>query len=403
MRKIIVLFLTSCVTLWAFPYSVETVPNVKLKCQSCYVTNPDGILSASAEHQLNEAIGRLEAETAVEVAVVVVQTIDTDDCYDFAYRLFNHWGLGKSGKDNGLLVLFVADQRAVKIETGYGLEGLLPDMACDNILNEVMFPLFKQGDYDEGFLLGIQAVAEKLTTDEAKEELLLNTNSPKMERVNFWSNYLMIGCCLLILMTWLTYFKMKKLRGERNIRYREIAPFVKRTLLLGVFFWPVLVLVLWLRNAHHKIRYGKYPCSECGKSMRLLSEKEEDAHLSSKAQAEEYVKSVNYDVWLCDNCQNKKILPYTGSAFSYTTCPKCGAKTYKLDSNVVTLPATTLTTGRGVKKYTCHHCNHMETVAYVIPIIVAASSSRSSGGGGFSSGGSWGGGRSGGGGAGGRF
>ena len=67
--------------------------NVKLKCQSCYVTNPGGILSASAEHQLNEAIGRLEAETAVEVAVVVVQTIDTDDCYDFAYRLFNHWVL----------------------------------------------------------------------------------------------------------------------------------------------------------------------------------------------------------------------------------------------------------------------------------------------------------------------
>ena len=87
---------------------------------------------------------------------------------------------------------------------------------------------------------------------------------------------------------------------------------------------------------------------ECGKSMRLLSEKEEDAHLSSKAQAEEYVKSVNYDVWLCDNCQNKNIALY-GFGLSYTTCPKCGAKTYKLDSNVVTLPATTLTTGRGVK------------------------------------------------------
>ena len=112
MRKIIVLFLTSCVTLWAFPYSVETVPNVKLKCQSCYVTNPDGILSASAEHQLNEAIGRLEAETAVEVAVVVVQTIDTDDCYDCLPFVQSLWSW--QSENNGLLVLFVADQRAAK-------------------------------------------------------------------------------------------------------------------------------------------------------------------------------------------------------------------------------------------------------------------------------------------------
>ena len=98
-----------------------------------------------------------------------------------------------------------------------------------------MFPQFKQGDYDEGFLLGIQAVAEKLTTDEAKEELLLNTNSPKWESkflVKLFDDRLLFVDSHDLA----NLFQNEKLRGERNIRYREIAPLSKEHYYLVCFF-----------------------------------------------------------------------------------------------------------------------------------------------------------------------
>lgn len=387
----------------SFAYSVEEVPNVKLHCQGCYVSNPDTILSPSAVNQMNRMLTTLEGETGVEIAVVVINTIGVDDYYDFAYRLFNYWEIGKSGKDNGVLILFVADERAVKIETGYGVEGLLPDITCESILNDVMFPLFKEGKYDDGFIAGIQAISDVLTTEEAKEELLLSSSSGDVEDFNMFSDYLMLSFALLLLMTWILYRKLSKLRGARNIKYRDMASFSKFGLVLGIFFWPVLFIYFWLRIFRHKMRYDKFVCDKCGEPMHLLNEKDDDAYLSPEKQTEERVRSVDYDVWVCDKCQNKKILSYAGTKFGYTTCPKCGAKTYKLENDVVTSHPTTLKTGRGIKKYHCKHCNHTESIAYIIPIIVLSSSSSSGGSSSSSDGGSWGGGHSGGGGAGGRF
>jgi len=68
----------------------------------------------------------LEAKNSVQVAVVVINSIGDYDEYTFAHELFNLWRIGKEGKDNGVLILFVNDIRAVKIETGYGVEGYCP-------------------------------------------------------------------------------------------------------------------------------------------------------------------------------------------------------------------------------------------------------------------------------------
>ncbi|NCA79161.1 MAG: TPM domain-containing protein [Sphingobacteriia bacterium] len=399
MKKAISLLMFVLLAQFLLAYTVETVPNVKLHCQKCYVSNPDMILTSECENQINEILGRLEKETTTQVAVVVVDSIDTEDFYDFAYRLFNYWKIGDADKDNGLLILFVADQRTVKIETGYGLEGLLPDIVCDGILNEVMFPAFKQGDYDKGFLDGVQVVYDRLTTDEAKEELLVNKNFPKDE-ISPFAIYLMISCLILIICAWAAYFELKEMRGERNIRYRTMGTMLHRFILYGCIFLPVLPFTFWLWHIRKKTRYDKLQCCKCGQDMHLLSETEEDAYLSSGRQTEEKLKSVNYDVWVCDNCKNQKIFSYV-AASAYTVCPNCGSKTYKLESNVVTTHPTTISTGRGIKTYCCKHCKYKGSQEYVIPVIVISSSSNSRGS--SFGGGSWGGGSSGGGGAGGHF
>ena len=121
-------------------YTVSSIPNSKLECNHCYVSDPDGLLSQEMVNKLNKKLSYLQQQTGVETAIVVVESIGSADYYDFAYKLFNHWKIGDADKNSGLLILLVGDQRAVKVETGLGLEGLLPDATCKIILEEEVFP-----------------------------------------------------------------------------------------------------------------------------------------------------------------------------------------------------------------------------------------------------------------------
>lgn len=415
MKRLLILFwfFIATLSLVAQTYTVEAIPNPKLQCNSCYVANPDGILSLEAEQRLNQILTNLEATTTVQIAVVVINSIGSDEEYTFAYNLFNHWKIGKTGKDNGVLILFVNDIRAVKIETGYGVEGLLPDAACDRILNEVMFPYFKSGDYNQGFIAGVEAMQERLTTDAAMEELLLNTHSTQSKVVSFVTLYFSVAFLLLIILVWWSYFVWRDLTGENNMKYGQLSGIEKSTKFLGFLFpLPVALLAWWISHQRKKVRKQPIPCDTCGKKMHLLTEKEEDRYLQTNQIAEELVKSVDYDVWLCDDCQVTRILPYIPAYTQYQKCPNCGAKTYKLEDDKVISQSTTLYPGQGEKVYNCQHCNFKKVVPYVIPIIVLAAAAAASGrgrggsggfGGGGSFGGGFGGGASGGGGAGGRF
>lgn len=388
-------------------YKPQSVPNPKTHCAACWVANPDGILSDAAVATLNAKINRLEAENGVEIAVAAVSSIGGYDEYTFAYELFNTWHIGKAGNNNGVLILFVGDIRAVKIETGVGVEGLLPDAFCNRLLDETMFPYFKRGDYDGGMIAGIDALAERLTSDDAMAELLLNANSPRVRGGNALAAYLTIGLLLLIAFAWASYGKLLRLYGENNEKYRQLGATVGLAVFFAVLFpLPMAFMAGWLRRKRRAIRRTPMPCPRCGTMMRLLSEKEEDVFLASGQIAEENVKSVDYDVWHCSNCQNTRVLPYLSATTQYKTCPQCGARTYKLDRDVVVVAATTAHAGKGQKIFKCKHCHYEKTVPYAIPrqqqnvvIVGGGGGSRS---GGFG-GGSFGGGFSGGGGAGGRF
>ena len=105
-------------------YTVETVPNVRLTDVRRYVSDPSGILTPPARDSINAVCARMEQQSGVEAAVVMLPSIGDEEPFDFAQSLFRHWGIGKKGKDNGVLVLFVMDRRVVRFHTGYGLEGL---------------------------------------------------------------------------------------------------------------------------------------------------------------------------------------------------------------------------------------------------------------------------------------
>lgn len=147
----------------AKPYKVEEVPMVHLQDRTRYVCNPDGILSAEAVSAMDRILYELEEKTGIETVVVAVEEIADGDCFEFAYQLGKRHGVGKQGADNGLVILLVRSERCVQFVTGYGIEGDLPDAICKRIQEHDMFPLLRQGQWDEGMLAGIRSVNTYLT------------------------------------------------------------------------------------------------------------------------------------------------------------------------------------------------------------------------------------------------
>jgi uncharacterized protein len=165
------LLLLSGIHGYAQTYTIETIPNPKKSSSPDYVSNPDQMLSTDAVKEINSILRTLEDSTTAQVAVVCVNSIGDAVPKDFATALFKKWGLGYQQKNNGLLVLLVKDQHRIEMETGYGLEGILPDAICKRIQVEKMVPQAKTGNFDGAVIDGSREIARLISEPEAKAEV----------------------------------------------------------------------------------------------------------------------------------------------------------------------------------------------------------------------------------------
>lgn len=142
--------------------TVEEVVNPQ-KTNGGWVTDMADILSDKTETELNRMITNLEQAEGTEIAVVTVpETTPADSPKAFATQLFNYWGIGKAEINNGVLFLISTGDRRVEIETGYGIESILPDAQVGNIINTKITPQYKQGNFDRGTLDGTSALISAL-------------------------------------------------------------------------------------------------------------------------------------------------------------------------------------------------------------------------------------------------
>ncbi|MGN0908644.1 MAG: TPM domain-containing protein [Succinivibrio sp.] len=151
-------------------YTVDSVPNPRLENTAFHVSDPDGLLKKETVSSINDALGALEESTGVQGAVVVLPSISGGDDFEFAQDLFRDWGIGDKEKNDGLLVLYVQDQHVVRIHTGYGIEGPLPDAICKRIEQQDMIPYFKEGKIDEGLKAGVNALCKRLSSGGSAKE-----------------------------------------------------------------------------------------------------------------------------------------------------------------------------------------------------------------------------------------
>ena len=124
-----------------------------------WVNDFANVISQEYRDRLNTLIQEVEEKTSAEIAVVTVSSIAPYDEKQYARMLFDKWKPGKKGKDNGVLVLLAIKERRWRVETGYGVEGILPDGVCGDIGRNYMVPYFKTGEYGKGLYLGAATIA----------------------------------------------------------------------------------------------------------------------------------------------------------------------------------------------------------------------------------------------------
>jgi uncharacterized protein len=115
------------------------------------VNDYTGILSRSEAETLERKLVAYNDSTSTQIAIVVEQSLEGDDDFDYSYRLASAWGIGGKENSNGILIYVALDDRKIRIQTGYGTEGFLPDAMAKRIIEQVIVPSFRQQSYFQGF------------------------------------------------------------------------------------------------------------------------------------------------------------------------------------------------------------------------------------------------------------
>ena len=259
MKKVIIfiLVLFSSLSFYGEQYTIDEIPIVHLGDARKYVSNPDEILSNESVATIDSTLFALEKKTGIQVMVVAVSNVEGGDLFDFSLKLAEKYGVGQKKKDNGLVIILSTELREVRFQTGYGLEGDLPDAICKRIQTRYMVPYFKDNDWNTGMVKGIEAVAETLdgtmeneATDDDTEAIILAM-----------SIFLAVFITLIVVIILVNYFKNRCPKCHSTKTKRQSSTLVERK--FGV-----------------KVEDVVYVCQKCG-HMFVRRETTEDQSNSS--------------------------------------------------------------------------------------------------------------------------
>lgn len=135
------------------------------------VTDLTGTLAEAQKSGLDGDLRALETSTGAQVAILIVASTKPEAIEQYSIRVVEAWKLGRKGKDDGVLVLVAKNDRKLRIEVGYGLEGVIPDAVAKRIIDEAITPRFKQGDFFGGLQAGIARIAAAIEAKPVPEKL----------------------------------------------------------------------------------------------------------------------------------------------------------------------------------------------------------------------------------------
>ena len=156
MKKVTTLTLLNFVVLFVLvlcAHALEVPPQPRGR-----VSDYTDTLSLSEIRSLEQMMAQFERETTNQIAVLLIPTLAGDSLEDYSIRLAEKWQIGQEGRDNGVILLIVTQDRKIRMEVGYGLEGTLPDSLAGDIIRQAIAPKFRQGRFYEGIQAGVSAI-----------------------------------------------------------------------------------------------------------------------------------------------------------------------------------------------------------------------------------------------------
>ena len=158
--------------LWAGLFAQWAQAELKFPALSGQVVDTAGMIDNASKERLSQMLRAHEELTTEQVVVVTLPDLQGSTIEDFGYQLGRFWGIGQKGKDNGALLIVAKDERKVRIEVGYGLEDRLTDAQSSVIINQIITPAFKQGDFVGGISKGTEAIVQVLGGDPLAEPVV---------------------------------------------------------------------------------------------------------------------------------------------------------------------------------------------------------------------------------------
>lgn len=148
--------------LFSFPLFALSVP-----AMNGAVNDTANVMSKSEKNELNDYLNSLNSQTGVQIAVLTILSLEGESIEDYSMKVAEKWQLGQKNKDNGALLVVAIQDRELRIETGYGLEGSLTDAKCGLIIRNVITPYFRSNEYGKGIIAGVKNIAG-VATDNAE-------------------------------------------------------------------------------------------------------------------------------------------------------------------------------------------------------------------------------------------
>jgi uncharacterized protein len=158
-----------------------------------YVNDFASLYSADFRQSLNSQLVALDKQTTVQFVVVTVNNLEGISIEEYANELFKQWTIGQKGKDNGLLLLISKEDRQLRFEVGYGLEGSITDGTAGSIIRNDITPSFKEGDYEAGTQAGVNQIFSRLDFNSG-----LPTPTPTVPKLPFSTNALVYAFIFFI-------------------------------------------------------------------------------------------------------------------------------------------------------------------------------------------------------------
>jgi len=168
MKKLIVALFLLTISAVGFAQDFPAKP-------SKLVNDFTGTLSAAELQQLEQKLVAFDDSSSTQIAIAILKSVGDYDINEYALELGRKWGVGSSGKNNGIMIVVALGDRKISIQTGYGLEGVLPDIYAKRIIENEIKPYFKTGNYYQGLEAGTDAII-KYTKGEYKNDNPKKTN-----------------------------------------------------------------------------------------------------------------------------------------------------------------------------------------------------------------------------------